>query len=70
MRLHEAAFKGFQELAKNGGDALILNQLARCCFNKRGTKLDFGAAAKYYRRAAELRCAVAVSNLAGAYCFG
>lgn len=69
-RLHKAAFEGFQELAKNGDDALILNQLARCYFNKRGTKLDFAAAVKYHRRAAELRCAVGVSNLAGTYCFG
>ncbi|MBP3530171.1 MAG: SEL1-like repeat protein, partial [Thermoguttaceae bacterium] len=67
-RLHEAAFKKFQELAKSG-DPMILNLLGRCYCNGRGTELDFGAAREYFRRAAK-RCAISVLNLGEMCCEG
>ncbi|MBQ5789578.1 MAG: SEL1-like repeat protein, partial [Thermoguttaceae bacterium] len=67
-RLHEAAFKRFQELAESG-DPIILNLLARCCCNGSGTPVNFVEGAKYARLAAE-RCAVGVVNLGAVYANG
>lgn len=69
-RLHKVAFEGLWKLAESGDDPLVWNLLARCYCNERGTKLNFNAAAKYFRRSAKLQCAVGGANLARMYFLG